>query len=223
MSVTARREREREARRNRILDAAQRVFYAKGFDGTKMKDVAAEAQLGKGTLYLYFRTKEELILGVALRHQAKLLERFTVIESAAPDGASLLRGLLLEYVDHMSTPRENLRMVLSRWASGQPLDFDSRGGDRMRQNLATILGTLCGAVERGKVDGTMHSDLDPRQTAMTLVAAADGAMMMQLKLDCMKGASVVTEVPSIEACIDLYLQAVTTGDRPLAAAAGGSR
>ena len=50
----------KEERRIEILKAAGRIFYLKGFEGTKMEDVAKEAGIGKGTVYGYFDSKQQL-------------------------------------------------------------------------------------------------------------------------------------------------------------------
>lgn len=50
----------REERKTEILKAAGRVFYYKGFEGTKIEDVAREAGIGKGTVYEYFDSKQQL-------------------------------------------------------------------------------------------------------------------------------------------------------------------
>ena len=52
MGIAERREREREQRRNTILDAAETVFFSKGINLATMDEVAEEAELSKGTLYL---------------------------------------------------------------------------------------------------------------------------------------------------------------------------
>ncbi len=67
MGIQDRREREKEQRRNQIIVAARRVFHKKGFTKATMKNIAKEAELGFGTLYLYFNNKEELYAAVSLR------------------------------------------------------------------------------------------------------------------------------------------------------------
>ncbi|MFN3385331.1 MAG: TetR/AcrR family transcriptional regulator [Candidatus Thermochlorobacter sp.] len=54
----------REAKRQLLLHAAIAVFSQKGFHETKMQDIADEAGVGKGTLYEYFETKEDLFFAV---------------------------------------------------------------------------------------------------------------------------------------------------------------
>src|ERR1700735_2920949 len=55
-----RRARRKEARPGEIVEAALRLFADRGFAATKLEDVAAAAGIGKGTIYLYFPTKEDL-------------------------------------------------------------------------------------------------------------------------------------------------------------------
>ena len=67
MGIKERKEREKERRRQQILVAAKRVFSDKGFNKATMEDIAHEAELSPGTLYLYFKNKEELYASLSLR------------------------------------------------------------------------------------------------------------------------------------------------------------
>ena len=67
MGIQERKERERERRRQQIIVAAKRVFSIKGFSKTTMEDIAKEAELSPGTLYLYFKNKDELYASLSLR------------------------------------------------------------------------------------------------------------------------------------------------------------
>lgn len=67
MGIKERKEREKERRRQQILVSAKRVFSDKGFNKTTMEDIATDAELSPGTLYLYFKNKEELYASLSLR------------------------------------------------------------------------------------------------------------------------------------------------------------
>jgi AcrR family transcriptional regulator len=67
MGIQERKEREKERRRQQIMVAAKRVFVEKGFAGATMEDIAREAELSAGTLYLYFKNKNELYASLTLR------------------------------------------------------------------------------------------------------------------------------------------------------------
>ncbi len=67
MGIRERKERERERRRQQIMVAAKRVFTDKGFGKATMEDIAKEAELSPGTIYLYFKNKDELYASLSLR------------------------------------------------------------------------------------------------------------------------------------------------------------
>jgi AcrR family transcriptional regulator len=67
MGIHERKEREKERRRQQIMVAAKRVFSIKGFGRATMEDIANEAELSPGTLYLYFKSKDDLCASLSLR------------------------------------------------------------------------------------------------------------------------------------------------------------
>ncbi len=67
MGIKERKKREREMRRQQIMVAAKRVFIQKGYEKSTVEDIAREAELSPGTLYLYFKSKDELYASLCLR------------------------------------------------------------------------------------------------------------------------------------------------------------
>jgi AcrR family transcriptional regulator len=94
MGIHERKERERERRRQQIIVAAKRVFSEKGFNKATMEDIAHEAELSPGTLYLYFKNKDELYGSLSLRILHYLLIRLEHLNSNAhSDIDSRISGL----------------------------------------------------------------------------------------------------------------------------------
>lgn len=88
MGIQERKEREKERRRQQIMVAAKRVFSEKGFSKATMEDIAQEAELSPGTLYLYFKNKEELYASLSLRILQYLLlriEHVNAVKGSGPD------------------------------------------------------------------------------------------------------------------------------------------
>ncbi len=83
MGIRERKERERERRRQQIIVAAKRVFCEKGFNRATMEDIAKEAELSPGTLYLYFKNKDELYASLSLRILQYLIIRLEHVNSNA--------------------------------------------------------------------------------------------------------------------------------------------
>ncbi len=93
MGIQERRAREKERRRLQILVAAKRLFCNKGFSRTTMEDIASEAELSTGTLYLYFKNKNELYASMTLRVLHYLIIRMDQLHH---DNASDHKGKIFD-------------------------------------------------------------------------------------------------------------------------------
>ena len=66
---------EAEERKNEILDIAEQLFVAKGFDNTSTNDILREIRIARGTLYYYFKSKEDILDAVIERITEQLIEK----------------------------------------------------------------------------------------------------------------------------------------------------
>lgn len=181
MSVAARREREKQERREQILDAAQTVLAVRGRDMT-MDDVAAEAELGKGTLYLYFKRKEDLLVGLALRNQETLLAEFAAASADAATGRDLVERLLQAYAGHFLRHRAALLGFLRVFTTeGPPFDESAAGFTQHLAHKQRVFNHLLAAIERGMHDGSLRPDLDSQSLALELWGAILGGLMLDFQ------------------------------------------
>jgi AcrR family transcriptional regulator len=77
------------AKRRQILDGSRRVFLADGFDGASMNDIARAAGVSKGTLYVYFSSKEQLFEALIREDRQQQAERLIIPDDAADPRAAL--------------------------------------------------------------------------------------------------------------------------------------
>jgi AcrR family transcriptional regulator len=77
------------ARRDHILEAAERCFALSGFHATSMQDICREARVSPGALYVYFASKEDLIAGLAERDRQEFQARFAQLAGASDFFAAL--------------------------------------------------------------------------------------------------------------------------------------
>jgi AcrR family transcriptional regulator len=85
------------AKRRQILEGARRVFVSSGFDAASMNDVTREAGVSKSTLYVYFRSKEELFTALIAQERDRYFEAFVPIlaDTEHPEAALFRFGLAL--------------------------------------------------------------------------------------------------------------------------------
>jgi TetR/AcrR family transcriptional regulator len=107
LSVVARRRRERErnARRDSILAAAQETFTTRGFAGSTMEEVALRAEITKPTLYGYFHSKDELLLTLMLPVFAEIGAQLQAVQRDVKAGLiGSCHELVGAYLDAVLTP-----------------------------------------------------------------------------------------------------------------------
>src|SRR5215813_2289388 len=81
------------AKRRQIIEGARAVFLAQGFDAASMNDIARKAGVSKGTLYVYFRNKEELFEAITEEQCRMQAEGVFVLDPADNDVAAVLTRL----------------------------------------------------------------------------------------------------------------------------------
>ncbi|WP_375463499.1 TetR/AcrR family transcriptional regulator [uncultured Methylobacterium sp.] len=101
-------------KRRQILDGARRVFMAAGFDGASMGEIARAASVSKGTLYVYFDSKEALFEALTLEAKRCLAEALFRLDADDPDVAAVLTRLGTTYLVEMVRPDHValIRMVI---------------------------------------------------------------------------------------------------------------
>lgn len=82
MGVQERKEREREQRRRDILDAARAMFVEHGLSHASMDRIAEQAELAKGTLYLYFRNRDELLMALIADDMEQLIAKLEAVSGS---------------------------------------------------------------------------------------------------------------------------------------------
>jgi AcrR family transcriptional regulator len=96
--------REETAKCRQILDGARDVFLNVGFDAASMNEIARAAGVSKGTLYVYFSSKEALFENLIRDERRKQAERVFSFDDDTPDVCSVLRKLGTSFLDSMTQP-----------------------------------------------------------------------------------------------------------------------
>jgi AcrR family transcriptional regulator len=167
-------------RRDQILDAAEALFARKGLEATTMDDVAERAELSKGALYLYYKSKDELFLGVVIRTQRAQVAHLERIREDPLSGLQLIARIARHYVELGRAQPMHMRLMLSTLATGQYVSKDAPSYAEHRNLTSRVVSVVLEAVERGKRDGTIRPEVDAQHTAMHLWGGLLGMMMIEL-------------------------------------------
>lgn len=106
--LTTRVERRKEKTRRTLMEVALSLFYEKGIYLTKIEDVTARADIGKGTFYLYFETKESILLAVLEEGLDRLLVQATEAVETAKPGWDRIGAMIRSQLDFYQAHPEYL-------------------------------------------------------------------------------------------------------------------
>jgi TetR/AcrR family transcriptional regulator len=177
MTTKARREREKEERRQSILRAAREVFFENGFHRATVDDVAERAEVSKGTVYLYFESKETILAHLLLEGLYELggeLERAYAADETLPAEERLRRlGRAYRQFFQQKPPYFHFLMAMDRGRFREAVtpQVYQEALEASMKGLSWVVQ----AVEQGIEDGVFGC-CDARQAAATLWAALNGVL-----------------------------------------------
>jgi len=167
MGTAERRRREAEHRRQSILAAARRVFWQQGYSGATMPQIAAEAELAPGTLYLYFPGKDALYVELLVEGYDLLLGRLekTAKQEGAPSevGSSLIDtffGFARDFPEYFDI----MFFVLQREQGGWEANFPAEQVERLEAREAA-----CRRVVAAMLDRIGYGTPEAREAVMSAV------------------------------------------------------
>jgi AcrR family transcriptional regulator len=165
----------REERRQQILDAALRCFSRDGFHATTTADIVRESGLSQGALYLYFATKDDIVVALADdRHQGE-----TFLNALAQSEQDPIQGLFLLvelYGKSLGDQRraDMRRVGIQGWAEALR---NPRIHASVVEGFASVRGAIAQLIERGQQAGQIRSDMTADAAARTLIAVFQGLVL----------------------------------------------
>jgi len=106
---------EDSAKRRQIVEGARQIFMARGFDAASMSDIAKAAGVSKGTLYVYFKDKEQLFSAIVMQECGTHAEGVFQLDPEDPDVEAVLTRIGTEYVNFLCSEGKasSLRIVIA--------------------------------------------------------------------------------------------------------------
>ncbi len=163
----SRREREYLAHREEILSAAEKVFAAKGFFPTTMSDIARRAEFGTGTLYKYFKSKEELYFTL-IDEKVEEINRLVKTELSQRNSAveRIKKALQLQF-EFIERNRDFFRIYISERSRFEWTIKDDLGKG-LHEKMVSYIDILSEVIGQGIKKGEFRS-MDPKDLAHAFV------------------------------------------------------
>ena len=145
-------------KRERILRAAIKVFAKHGFYATRVSEIAKEAGVADGTIYLYFKNKDDVLISIFDDRIRKLIELLERLTSEAKTTEERLRSIIEVQLGLFEGERELAEVVT----------VNLRQSSKLLKQYATPL------FAEGQAEGTVRDDLNPRILARAMWGGLDG-------------------------------------------------
>ena len=163
-----------DERKTQILNAAEGVFTKRGFNEARMDDIAEKTGLSKGTLYLYFKSKDDLIIAILERifqREFRQLEDLQEDDISASDAMMNLTDLITKDIVSM------LRLIPIIY-NFLALAFRNKYVQRaLKDYINHYLNILIPIIQRG-IDAGEFRSVDAREVAIAAGAIIEGTMLL---------------------------------------------
>lgn len=182
MGVKERKQREKIERLNSIVEAAEKVIFERGYEQASVDMIAKTAELSKGTIYLYFKTKEDIYFRISERGKTKLLRYLSTASKRANNGFDKIMAMANAYLDFYKEEKNYFEAIFYQESlevkinSEDPF-FKSHTIDDFLQE-ASPLTVLLDALNLGVEDGSIRKDIKPLVTAFTIWSQATGVIQL---------------------------------------------
>lgn len=163
-----------DERKIQIINAAEGVFTKKGFDEARMDDIAEETGLSKGTLYLYFKSKDDLIIAILDRmfqREFKAFEQVDVSTMNATEAINL-------FVDTVSKDVKIMLRLMPIAYEFLALAFRNKTVQKaLKVYVNRYMNILVPIIENGIASGEFK-EVDPREVAIAMGAVLEGTILI---------------------------------------------
>jgi TetR/AcrR family fatty acid metabolism transcriptional regulator len=155
-------------KRESILRAATRVFARNGYFNSKVADIAREAEVADGTVYLYFKSKEKILHSIFDQNMAEAIAAGRVLIEKIRDPGEKLRRIAMLHLERLGADRD-LAVVFQvelRGSTKFMREFSAAG-------FAEYLGLLRQTFEEGQRSGVFRKNLNAKLVSKILFGALD--------------------------------------------------
>ena len=178
MGTRERKIREKQARKKEILAAARKLLLEKGINGTSINQIAKHAELGVGTIYFYYRSKEELFVELQAEGLALLNNRIEQACSDKDDPSERIRCMATAY-RQFSKHEKNYFDVINSFLSAPDIILSADLKTRIDTHGNKILGHVRSSLEEGMARGEFRGDLSVRESAVAFWGMLHGLVQFR--------------------------------------------
>lgn len=145
----------REDKRRRIIDAAVKVFAEKGFFGSKVSEIAEAAGVADGTIYLYFKSKDDILISLFSEKMSEIVKQLQAILSEIDDPETKMRRYVIEHLKLVARQPDLMQVLTVELR--QSARFIKEYSPKAFARYLAVIGSI---IEEGQKSGVFRRDVD---------------------------------------------------------------
>ena len=170
----------RDQRRSAILNAARKLFFEKGFRYVTVENIARKAELSKGSIYLYFSSKEEIYTQILLNDIDKFNKKSSLIFQNGKSATELVMDFAFIYVDFFLNDRELFRIMMTFMLHTEDMNLAETVNQHIIEvtnNTVKIIETI---LQQGIEKDEFPSDINLRLSRNAMWGLLNGIISLHL-------------------------------------------
>lgn len=152
----------------KIIRAATKVFAKKGFFNARISDIAKEAKIADGTIYLYFKNKFDILISVFEQEMGKLIDQIADLLAEETDPQKKLDIFILNHLEELKKNRNLADVIHVELRQTHKLIRDYR-----KNVFSNYLNIVAGIIREGQEKGIYRQDVNPDVAKFLLFGALD--------------------------------------------------
>lgn len=180
MGLEERRKRERENRKNVILKAARKLFLEKGFKTVTVESIARKAELSKGSIYLYYNSKEEIYTQILLSDIDKFHNHIADLLQNPSNASEALVRLADIYVDFFLNERELFRILMTFMLHTTDMNLPQDLNKQIIKTTNRTIGIIEEIFNYGIERGEFPTTINVRQNRNAIWGMLNGVISLYL-------------------------------------------
>jgi AcrR family transcriptional regulator len=180
MGLEERRRREKEQRRSAIVNAARKLFFEKGFKYVTVDNIAKKSELSKGSIYLYFKSKEEIYTHILFSDIEKFNTKSAHLFQNNKSAAELIIEFAFIYIDFFLNDRELFRIMMTFMLHTEDMNLAESVNEHIIEvtnNTIKIIETI---LQHGIEQDEFPADINVRQCRNAMWGFLNGIISLHL-------------------------------------------
>lgn len=180
MGLKERRGKEKSNRKKAILSSARSLFFKKGFNKVTVDEIAKSSELGKGSIYLYFNSKEEIYAQILLNDIDNFNRRVSILLEKESSASDLLTEFSYIYIDFFLQDSELFRILMTFMLNPAKMNLSEKLNSEILTANAESIDVIGKVLQMGVGTGEFPAEINIRQNQNSFWGLLNGIISLYI-------------------------------------------